>query len=102
MCPFVWICFAWLGIVGCCDHSNGILGPIKGGLCLDSFTKVNLFLGRRIIYFSVVTRLRFGWLKDQGPVSRRVEIALFVAYRPFVGPIKPPREWLPGSQSAQV
>jgi hypothetical protein len=33
-----------------CDHSNGILSPIKGGICIDSVTKVNLFLGRRIIY----------------------------------------------------
>ena len=73
MWPFVWICFAWLRIVGCCDHINGILGPIKGGICLDSFTKVNLFLGRRIVYFSIVTRLWLGWLGDQGPVSRRVK-----------------------------
>ena len=87
--PFMWICFLWLRIVGCCDHSNGILGPIKGGICLDSVIKVNLFSGRRIIYFSVVTRLRFGWLRDQGP-------ALFSAYQPFLGPIQPPREWLTG------
>lgn len=102
MWPNVWICFAWLSIVGCCDHSNGILCPIKGGICLDSFTKVNLFLGRRIIYFSVVT-VTVWMAKGSGPgFPQGQEIALFSPYRPFLGPILLPREWLPGSQSAQV